>query len=213
MKINTSLALSTLAVSVAALAPAISQAQVSGNIGWTSDYIFRGIFQAESSAYAGVDYSAGGFYVGTWLADVTQGLEDDIYFGYGGGEDFTWSVGYTGYFYTDDFDDTYHEINVGIGYGLFALDVAVGQWDGFGDKQDYTFAAITISPEKGPYYKFGTFGKDFDGDYFEIGYTYTLEDAGLDFTAAIVNSSDLNVSPSGNADTVVTFSITKSFEM
>ncbi|HLF12035.1 MAG TPA: hypothetical protein VJA26_12545 [Gammaproteobacteria bacterium] len=38
-----------------------------------------------------------------------------------GGEDFTYKIGYTGYYYTDDFDDTYNEVNLGIGYGIFAL--------------------------------------------------------------------------------------------
>ena len=60
---------------------------------------------------------------------------------------------------------------------MFALDVAVGEWDGFGTPADYTFTSVTIAPEKGPYYKFGSFGDDFDGDYFELGYTYSIEDA------------------------------------
>ena len=119
-----------------------------------------------------------------------------LYFGFAGGENFTYKIGYTGYFYTDDFDDTYQEINLGIGYGMFALDVAVGEWDGFGTPADYTFTSITIAPEKGPYYKFGSFGDDFDGDYFELGYTYSMEDEGIDFSIATVFSDDLPVSDS-----------------
>ena len=119
-----------------------------------------------------------------------------LYFGFAGGENFTYKVGYTGYFYTDDFDDTYQEINLGIGYGMFALDVAVGEWDGFGTPADYTFTSVTISPEKGPYYKFGSFGDDFDGDYFELGYTYSMEDEGIDLSIATVFSDDLPVSDS-----------------
>ena len=70
------------------------------------------------SAYAGIDYAAdGGFYLGTWGADVGDGLETDVYFGFAGGDNFTYKIGYTGYFYTDDFDDTYQEVNLGIGYG------------------------------------------------------------------------------------------------
>lgn len=182
------LALSAVAV------PATSMAETTANIGWVSDYLFRGIFQEDSSAYAGVDYAHdSGFYLGTWGADVGQGLETDLYFGFAGGDKFTYKIGYTGYYYTDDFDDTYNEVNLGIGYGIFALDVAVGEWDGFGTPADYTFTSITISPEKGPYYKFGSFSQDFDGDYIELGYTYSMEDSGVDLSIALVGSDDLQV--------------------
>jgi hypothetical protein len=177
-------------------------AEVSANIGWTSEYIFRGIFQEDSSAFAGVDYAHdSGFYLGTWGADVGDGLETDLYFGYAGGEDFTYKIGYTGYYYTDDFDDTYNEVNLGIGYGLFALDVAIGEWDGFGTPLDYTFTSVTLSPEKWPYFKFGSFGDDFDGDYFELGYVYSMEDMGVDLSFALVTSDDLNVSDPDDGET------------
>jgi hypothetical protein len=174
--------------------PATSMAETTANIGWVSDYLYRGIFQEDSSASAGVDYTHdSGFYLGTWGADVGQGIETDLYFGFAGGDKFTYKIGYTGYFYSDDFDDTYQEVNLGIGYGIFALDVAVGEWDGFGTPADYTFGSITISPEKGPYYKFGSFSQDFDGDYLEVGYTYSIEDAGVDLSIALVGSDDLQV--------------------
>ena len=38
------------------LMPAISNAQVSANVGMVSDYIYRGIFQEASSAFGGIDY-------------------------------------------------------------------------------------------------------------------------------------------------------------
>src|SRR6185503_16296508 len=107
---------------------------------------------------------------------------------------FTYKIGYTGYYYTDDFDDTYNEVNLGVGYGIFALDVAIGEWDGFGTPADYTFTSVTISPEKGPYYKFGSFSDEFDGDYFELGYVYSIEDAGVDLSIATTFSDDLPVS-------------------
>jgi uncharacterized protein (TIGR02001 family) len=202
-----------LVLTAAAAVPATCMAEVSANIGWVSDYIFRGIFQTTSSAYAGIDYASdSGLYVGTWAADVGQGLENDLYFGYAGGEDFTYKIGYTGYFYSDDFDDTYNEVNLGIGYGIFALDVALGKWDGFGNKQDYTFTSITISPEKGPYFKVGSFSQDFDGDYFELGYTWSFEEQGIDLSFAYDYSSDLPVDGSG-ADNAIVFGIKKNFAL
>ena len=215
----------------AAAVPATSQAEVTANIGWVSEYIFRGIFQESSSAYAGVDYAHdSGFYLGTWGADVGTGLETDLYFGFAGGDNFTYKVGFTGYYYTDDFDDTYQEVNLGIGYGIFALDVAIGEWDGFGTTQDYDFASITISPEKGPYYKVGVWGGDFEqnvlfpnpktgpggsGDYFELGYTYSLEDHGVDLSVAYTYSSDLVVGDwddgETSGDSAIVFGIKKNF--
>jgi hypothetical protein len=203
-----------LVLATAVAAPAASNAEVSANIGWASEYLYRGIFQDDSSASAGVDYeSDSGFYLGTWGADVGEGIETDVYFGYSGGEDFTYSIGYTGYYYTDDFDDTYSEVNLGIGYGIFALDYAIGEWDGFGSPADYTFTSITIAPEMWPYFKFGSFGDDFDGDYFEIGYTYSIEEHGVDLSIALVTSDDLVVNnPDDGEDAgewALTFGITK----
>ena len=103
MKIN-KLALA-LALSIpATIVPATSMAEVSANIGWVSEYIYRGIHQDDSSAAAGIDYAHdSGFYLGTWGADVGDGLETDVYFGFAGGENFTYKIGYTGYYYTDDY--------------------------------------------------------------------------------------------------------------
>jgi Bacterial protein of unknown function (Gcw_chp) len=183
-----------LVLVAAAAAPATSNAQFSANIGWVSEYLYRGIFQEDSSAFGGFDYAMeNGFYAGTWGADVGDGLEYDLYFGFAGGDNFTYKIGFTGYYYSDDFDDTYEEVNLGIGFGIFALDVAIGEYDGFGTPADYTFTSVTISPEKGPYYKIGSFSEDFDGDYFEMGYTYSLEEHGIDLTAAVITSDDLPV--------------------
>ncbi|HUO66935.1 MAG TPA: TorF family putative porin [Gammaproteobacteria bacterium] len=127
MKKHVSISALALAVTV----PATSFAGVTGNIGFVTDYIFRGIFQAASSAYAGADYSGDkGFYAGTWWADVNQGTETDIYGGWTGGSDkVKFKAGYTGYRYLDNFDGNYDEINLGLYAGIFSLDVAVGQYD------------------------------------------------------------------------------------
>lgn len=195
--------------------PAISSADTSANIGMVSEYVFRGIYQTESSAYAGLDYEDSGFYAGTWWADVGDGLEQDLYLGYGGGDgDFSWGVGYTGYFYSDDFDDTYHEINLGVGYGIFSLDVAVGEWDGFGNPQDYTFTSVTVGGDA--YATFGTWSQDFDGSYLEFGYGTTIMDD-VDLSGSVLYSDELDVSGQGftafgdlDAEWNLVFSITKS---
>lgn len=199
-------------LAVLAAVPAAATADVTANIGWASQYVYRGVFQETSSASAGLDYETSGFYAGVWGADVGQGIETDLYLGYGGeAGDFSWSVGATGYFYTDDFDDTYKEINLGIGYGLFSLDVAVGEWDGFGQKEDYTFTSFTIAPEVGPYFTVGSYGRDADGDYVEIGYSHDF--MGVDLSVALIWSDDLQVGRSTTGEYTLVFGVNKTFAL
>ncbi|HEY7670779.1 MAG TPA: TorF family putative porin [Gammaproteobacteria bacterium] len=213
----------SVAAAVAVIVPVSAMAEASSNIGWVSEYIFRGVFQEDSSAYGGLDYSTdAGFYIGTWGADVGTGLETDLYFGFAGGDDLTWKVGYTGYFYTDDFDDTYQEVNLGIGIGIFAVDAAVGQWDGFGNSQDYVFASATLSPEKGPYYKLGSWSGDYadllfggSAEYVEVGHVFSLEEFGVDISIAATWSDDLVVGDWDDGETTgdyaLVFGIKKTF--
>ena len=191
MKKLTQLAAGTLlAASVLGAASAHAEGEVSYNVGFASEYYYRGILQKDSSASAGIDYENGGFYAGAWTADVGDGLEVDGYFGYGIETEsgLSASLGFTGYYYTGEFDDTYEEINLNLGYKNVSLEYSVGEWDGFGADADYDFVAITVESEKGFYGKYGTFGKDFDGDYFEIGYGTTV--AEIDLGISAVFSSD-----------------------
>jgi uncharacterized protein (TIGR02001 family) len=167
----------TILIATLLAASGMAQAQWSANAGFASEYHFRGILQKSSSGSAGIDYETGGFYVGSWAADVGDGLEVDGYFGYGTEVgDVSLSVGYTGYFYTGDFDDTYQEINLGAGFGMLSLDVAIGEYDNLdGPTQDYTFYSLTFEKD-GLYGTYGGFAQDFDGDYFQLGYTKEISD-------------------------------------
>jgi len=194
----------------------VASAEVSYNIGFASEYYYRGILQNDSSASGGIDYENGGFYIGTWAADVGDGMEIDGYFGYGIETEsgFSASLGFTGYYYTGEFDDTYEEINVNLGYGMFGIEYSVGEWDGFGDEQDYDFLAGTISLENGLYATYGTFGKDFDGDYIELGWGTTVSE--IDLGVAIVLSSDelsdqLDSDGDATESEAIIFTIGKSF--
>src|SRR5690606_10729864 len=229
--------------------PATAMAEATANIGGVSDYIFWGIYQEDSSAYAGVDLNHyTGFYIGAWGADVGTGNEIDYYLGWGGSRDeFSYSLGYTFYTYPDNFDEKYEEFNLGFGYGIFQLDFALGKYKNpdavtalqglgvviSGGSVDYTFTSLTITPEMGPYFKVGLWGDEFEellvtgGDparlgkeaaYVEVGYTYTMEDFGVDLSIAmtisdqkkfplLTNSADGD----GPADFALTFGISKSF--
>ncbi|MDA0978868.1 MAG: TorF family putative porin [Proteobacteria bacterium] len=195
---------------------AYAEGEVSYNIGFASEYYFRGIKQKDSSASLGADYTNGGFYIGTWAADVGDGLEVDGYFGYGIETEsgFSASLGFTGYYYTGEFDDTYEEVNLNLGYGMVGFEYSKGEWDGFGADADYDFMALTISGESGFYGTYGTFGDDFDGDYIEIGYGTTIADLDIGI-AAIFSDEDLSdeLDSKGSPDRseAVVFSIGKSF--
>lgn len=230
------LLISTAIVATAAL-PAVSNAEVTANVGWMSDYIFRGFFQEDSSPMGGIDYShESGFYAGIWGADVGSGatggngagLEYDLYLGYSGsfGESGGYTIGWTGYYYTEDnlseptvFDDQYTEVNLGISYGIFSLDYADGKAELFGSPSDYTFTTVTIAPEKGPYYSYNTWGDESAGDFLSLGYDWSAMD--LDFNVTVYY--DLNAGDSdavgldknwyGTDDAAVTFSISKTFTL
>jgi uncharacterized protein (TIGR02001 family) len=190
----------------------VAQADWTANVGFASDYYYRGIFQAAASPSVGLDYEQSGFYVGTWAADVDNGLEVDGYFGYGGElQDFSYNIGYIGYFYTSDFDDTYHEINLGGSYGIATIDVAIGRYDNFdGPTLDYTYYALTLE-KNGFYAKYAGFSQDASGSYFEGGYGATVADIDLGISL-IINDKDLDVR-AGDGEEVLVFTIGKSFDI
>ena len=113
-----------------------AQAQVSGNLGLTSDYRFRGISQTQNApaVHGGVDYThSSGLYIGNWNSSVSSqlytngaGVESDVYAGYKKDiyKGLTIDLGSYNYFYPratttantgSDFDT--YEGFVGLGYG------------------------------------------------------------------------------------------------
>ncbi len=209
MKNLARLALSSV-IAMSALVTTQASAEVSYNVGFVSEYYYRGIFQKSSSASAGIDFEQNGLYLGAWSADVGDGLEVDLYGGYGIETDagLSASLGFTGYYYTGDFDDTYQEVNLGLGYGMFSLGYSSGQWDGFGAEEDYDFLEIGFATDSGFYGTYGTFGKDFDGDYFEFGYGTSISE--FDVGVSYILTDELGDQEGGEAEAIV-FSIGKGF--
>jgi len=204
------LATSLFAVSAPALA-----VDLSANIGYNSEYIYRGIPQEKSSAFGGLDLEAGGFYLGTWAADVGDGAEIDFYGGYhfevG---DFNFGAGATIYTYTGDFDDTYKEINLSAGWKFLIFDAAIGSYDNFdGPTLNYQFYSLTAE-YNGFYGKVGLFEDDFDGSYFEAGYggTLTIQETDLlDYAFAAIYSDSTLLGDSSDVNLVLTLS--KTFDL
>ena len=191
------------------LATGVAQADWSANAGFASEYYYRGIFQESSSASGGLDFESGGFYAGTWAADVGDGLEVDFYGGYGvEAGDFSYSIGGTLYHYTGDFDDTYLELNLGAGFGVFTFDLAIGEYDNFdGPTLDYTYYSVTAE-KNGFYGKIGGFSQDFEGEYFEAGYGTTVAEIDLGISLVFSNSDLV-----GESDEAIIFTLGKSFDL
>lgn len=222
MQMSTKLVTVLIATALLAGSVMASAADLSVNGGWSSEYIFRGIPQSDSSAFAGLDAELSGFYFGTWAADVGnagQGLEVDLYAGYAGEwEQLRYAIGVTSYLYTDDFDDRYTEVNLGGGYGDISLDVALGEYDNFsGPTLDYRYYTLAVEHDR-LFASISVWGDDYAGEVVEVGYTNTLTvgDSDLiDYSLAIIHTNDIDVQ--GNLlfgdDTSMVLTISKSFDL
>ena len=189
----------------AAMMPAAAQADVSYNVGFASEYYYRGYFQKSSSASAGIDFEEGGFYAGAWTADVGDGLEVDGYLGYGVEMgDLSIGVGFTGYYYTGDFDNTYEEINLNVGYGPISVEYSPGTYDDPAAEQDYSFLGLSADLGSGFSATYGSFGQDFAGAYFQGDYGFSV--AELDLGVSLIFPDD----DIGGGEAIV-FSVGKSF--
>jgi len=203
-----------LAASLATVSAPALAVDFSANLGYNSQYIYRGIPQKNSSAFGGLDLAAGGFYAGTWGADVGDGIEIDYYGGYGFEVgDFNFGVGGTLYTYTGDFDDTYKEINLSAGWKFLTFDAAIGKYDNFdGPTLNYQFYSVTAE-HNGFYGKVGWFADDFDGTYLEGGYgnTLTVQETDLfDYAFAVIYSDSTLLG--GSSDTNFVFTLSKTFD-
>lgn len=199
-------------VLTAASGASLAEGKLTGNVGVTSDYFYRGIDQTSGTTpSAGVDYDLmDGVALGAWIADVTDGIEYDLYGSYSGEfDEFTYSIGFTGYFYTGDFDDTYTEFNLNGGYGPISLEIAIGKHDLVtGGDEDYSFIAVTYGQDA--YYgTFGVFGQDVDGDYIEVGYNKMIME--LDTTLSLIRSNE-DISITGDNDISLVLTAVHDFE-
>lgn len=134
---KTTRTLAALLVSGTALTGVASAAEITGNVGATTDYIWRGDTQAsgDASLSGGIDIDFGnGFAAGTWVgslgaSETDANYELDLYASYSteiGG--FPLEVGYISYMYPgvadsgDDFADFYVSTSVaGIGVSYYML--------------------------------------------------------------------------------------------
>lgn len=154
-----------LAEETAATAEPESPWTATANIGFVSDYYFRGISQTwnKPAVQGGIDIShSSGFYVGAWGSNVSPNtypdatVELDVYAGYNGTisavEDLGYTVGLYGYFYPggswskfnylgvpgqtpNGGDWNTYEANFGVSYKWISAKASVTLSDWFGAEQ------------------------------------------------------------------------------
>lgn len=123
-------------------------AQLSGNVGVVSEYMFRGFAQSNGAAVqGGLDYAAdSGFYVGTWASTINfasatgSGAEVDVYAGFGGeAGGLAYDIGAIYYWYAEEDepgpqDPSLNTIEAygSVGMGPFTLGAYVAFGDYFG---------------------------------------------------------------------------------
>ena len=130
--------------------PAVAQITANGAV--TNNYIWRGLTQTtnEPAVQGGLDYGhESGFYIGTWVSNVQYASDDvfsyehDVYFGFAGGDDITYDVGWLYYNYDDEAEFDFHELYGSIGYEGFSLTAYIltgTEADEIGD-QDFGFGS------------------------------------------------------------------------
>ena len=192
------------------------ESAVSYNVGYMSEYWYRGVYQSESAVNFGADYEAGSFYAGTWWADVDSGVEYDLYAG------FTFEVmgfpmylGATGYYYSDNFDGDYEEMNTGIDLGFASIDYAfAGTYDQLENAGELDYEHFTITaavPMTSFDLTYGTFQDELTGHYYELSYGANV--SGVDVGVVLGrNSDDSTAAKASDKDTTyATFTLGYSF--
>ncbi len=183
-----------------------AQAEVSGNVALTSNYIWRGITQnmEDPAIQGGFDLETkSGFYAGVWGSSVDFGgdesTEIDVYAGYGlelggVGLDFG-AIAYT-YHGGDSASGDFEEIYAGVSFAGFGLTYSVGLDDADDNIElsyGYDFENVSIGAVYGDYDSYS---------YYSASVSTELSGIGFDLTVADTDEDD--------SDTQVAFTISKS---
>ena len=151
MSKKTVLKASALALAIAA-APSAALAEVSGSLGISSNYLWRGqqLFTG-GVVHGSIDYGMeNGLYAGAWTSSESGRTEYDLYVGFGGELDggITYDISYIDYNYTgggtgenggdsSQSGSDFEEVHLGLGVAGFGFDVFIGVGDyGHNDNDD-----------------------------------------------------------------------------
>lgn len=202
------------AAAVLASASAVAQEEgtsfpVDGNIGVTSNYVFRGVSQTGDGAavQGGLDYAHdSGLYVGTWTSNVNfaGGTELDVYGGFSGeAEGFGYDIGLIGYLYPEaDEDANFAEVYLGLSYDMFSAGVAYtftseidNGYFSDGDVYFYVSGGFDLADDFSAGLTVGYYMFDYssDGDYVhgQLDLTKSTDYGDFTFSVSLADKSDL----------------------
>lgn len=197
-----------IAAAAAVLASSSAFAEVTGNVGVTSDYMFRGLAQGtasqngEAAVQGGIDWAGdSGLYFGTWGSNVGVwggGTEVDWYGGYSGTAGaFSYDIGAIYYWYPEEdetndlvgedaYDNNTIEYSISGSYSFFTVKYAyTDDWFGSDKSASYLNGAASFpvtdstTLDVSVGYSFGDFWKDADSEY---------EDFSIGLTTAVTDS-------------------------
>lgn len=141
----------------------VAHAQLTANVGVTSDYRFRGISQTQNAMafQGGIDYTAkNGFYIGNWNSSVSSdlytngaGVESDVYAGFKTEivKGVTLDVGSMNYFYprahvgNRKFDTNELYVGVGIGPITAKYSHSIGDYFGIANSKESGYYQVGVN--------------------------------------------------------------------
>ncbi len=227
------------AVTAVVLGSTTAMAEVSTNIGLSSDYVWRGVSQTAGGAAVsgGIDYSdESGFFAGTWLSNTDfdsrdadgartgESNEVDLYLGYAGeAGDLGYSVTYNYYLYPTVDDANFGELLLDFSYNIFAAGVSYTVNSEVdepgvlveGDAHYYFGAGFDLGNDWGLGLTYGYYDFDYDGDadVGDVSYGYFQVDLSKsygDWGDITISLSDAD-EESGEEDPLAWISWTKTF--
>ncbi|MCK0153235.1 TorF family putative porin [Alcanivorax sp. S6407] len=152
------------AVAAAVALPSMAAAEISGSLGISNMYFWRGLDISNGGAQVAgsLDYShASGLYAGVWGSSETDTTEYDLYAGYGaevGGVSF--DISYWDYNYPNDTDSDLEEVIGSIGFAGLTATAYIGVGEiGHGQIYDENDLVIGKAPDN-------------ESNYFTLGYSY-----------------------------------------
>jgi len=209
----------------AAMAAPAAHAELTANIGVTTDYLWRGMTQTghEAAVQGGIDYShESGFYIGTWASSLGGGSHEvDGYLGFSGeAGQLGYDIGVIYYAYLNLANADFTEVYGSLSYDWFTVGLNYtvdGQSGTLFDSGDfYVYAAASfdlepLSPEfKGwgvgltvGHYDFDFAGSLFDYTHAQLDVTKSAGDFG-DFTLSLAHEDLMD-------DTSLALTWTKTF--
>ena len=200
--------------------PSVSHAQLAFNAGVFSDYRYRGISQTrlKPAVQAGVDYAAGGLYVGAWASSIkwikdaggNANAEIDLYGGYKGDivkDSLTFDVGVLTYQYPSNNLATKAETTeiygaLTLGPATLKYSHSVSNLFGFVDSKNSGYVDLTATFDVGgfavvPHVGYQKVSNNASYGYTDYSLTVSKDFSGLVVSAAAIgtNTKKLGGSP------------------